>query len=95
MDRHGQNASFTTHVTELNIANTLKNIYLKSEILKTMINQDQIGMVGAIYDVNTGKVKYKSFSSELNQLDHSKNGALVEQLKLQTVLEQSGIKFTS
>ena len=89
-DRNGQNVTFVNHVTELNIANALQNIFQQSTILSTMIKDDEIAMVGALYDVNSGKVKYKNYAEELVTLDAKKNKALAE--KLGEVLKQSKIK---
>ena len=89
-NRNGQNATFVNHVTELNIANTLQSIVLRSEIISTMIKNDEIGMVGAMYDVNSGKVKYKNYAEELIQLDGKANKELVG--KLEQVLLEAKIK---
>jgi carbonic anhydrase len=88
-NRTGQNLSYVTHVTELNIANTLQNIYLQSDILRTMIETDDISMVGAIYDVNSGVVRYKDYESELINLDGKKHPILAE--KLHKVLKEAKI----
>lgn len=72
-DRSGKNSNFVYNVTELNIANTLLHIYLESNILRDMVNQDEIAMIGAIYDVNNGKVHFKDYSSTVMQLNQ-KNG---------------------
>lgn len=69
--RNGKNEGFVQHVTDLNIANTLKHIYEGSHILQSMIKDDEISMVGALYDVNTGEVDFKDFSTAaIIQADH-------------------------
>lgn len=88
-NRTGQNVPFVTHVTELNIANTMQNIYSQSDILQNMINNDEIGIVGAMYDVNSGKVKYDNFAYELVELEGKDQKHLVE--KCEQVLQQSKI----
>jgi carbonic anhydrase len=88
-NRNGQNVPFVTHVTELNIANTMQNIYSQSDILQNMINNDQIGIVGAMYDVNSGKVKYDNYAYELVELEGTDQKHLVEKCEL--VLQQSKI----
>ncbi|MFC3909936.1 bifunctional SulP family inorganic anion transporter/carbonic anhydrase [Legionella dresdenensis] len=72
-NRTGQNQEFTANVTSLNIANTLQQIYQNSEILRIMVDQDEIGMVGAIYDVGTGVVDFDDYSDDLNRLSHDHN----------------------
>lgn len=88
-NRNGLNTTFVNHVTELNIANALQSIYLQSEIVSTMIKEDEIGMVGAMYDVNSGKVKYKNYAEELIQLDVKANKELAA--KLDQVLQEAKI----
>ncbi len=67
-DRTGQNSDFTSKVTQLNIANTLNQIYQKSESLQLLIDQDAIAIVGATYDVETGKVHFSTYRQQLAQL---------------------------
>ena len=79
-NRNGANEEFVRNVTQLNIANTLQHIYNESSILRLMTNQEDIGMVGAIYDVNTGKVNFKDFSSIINVISHADETSLTEKL---------------
>ena len=65
--------TFVEYVTALNIANTMRHIYEESDILHDMLNTEQIGIVGAIYDVSTGKVNFKHFTQELKQLGSSED----------------------
>lgn len=88
-DRCGQNTSFVTQVTQLNIANTLKNIYLQSDILRDMINKEEVGIVGALYDVHSGIVKYKDYEQELHDLNIVKEPVLAE--KLAKLIKESEI----
>lgn len=86
-NRTSQNPSFLNHVTELNIANTLKHIYERSTILRSMIDSDEIGITGAVYDVHSGVVKYKNYAEELDQLDGKKSIQLAD--KLEQVLHEA------
>lgn len=79
-DRNSKNQTFVSHVTHLNIANTMQHIYEESDILRTMIDEKQIGIVGAIYDVSTGRVHFKNYTSELSQLHRPMGTALSQQL---------------
>ncbi|WP_043874564.1 bifunctional SulP family inorganic anion transporter/carbonic anhydrase [Legionella massiliensis] len=83
-DRSSKNTEFVTRVTELNIANTLQQIYHDSEILKLMIDQENIGLVGALYDVRTGQVSFKDYTPALKSLEHETDNHLRE--KIQKVL---------
>jgi carbonic anhydrase len=74
-------------VTEFNVANTLQQIYEQSSILKDMIDHHEIGLVGAVYDVSTGKVHFRDFSpillglkgKKINQILASRLTALVDE----------------
>lgn len=79
-NRTGLNHDFVYHVTELNIANTLLHIYQESEILRQMIDQEDIGMVGAIYDIHSGEVKLKDFSKTVIDLAGQQGQALSEKI---------------
>ena len=88
-DRTGQNVKFVTQVAQLNIANTIQNIYQESGILKEMIDNNEIAMVGALYDVSTGVVNYKSYEHEFNDLKSKENQYLAE--KIAGVLKEAKI----
>ena len=90
-NRNGQNPNFVNRITELNIANTMQKIYQQSDILNTMINSDEIAIVGAVYDVHSGKVKYNNYAVELIELDEKASAPLVEKCDL--VLKEAKIKF--
>ncbi|MDF1757264.1 MAG: carbonic anhydrase family protein [Legionellaceae bacterium] len=80
-DRTGKNHHFVHKVTQLNIANTMANIHQKSDILKNLINDEQIGMVGALYDVNSGEAQFNDFSPFLKQLQDPNTNKLADKLK--------------
>lgn len=86
-NRHGDNTPFVNQVTKLNVANTLSQIYLKSPILREMIDDYQIGMTGAVYDVQSGMVQCHNYSKELEQLDGDTNKTLAP--KLTRVLKEA------
>ena len=79
-NRVGANSAFVHNVTGLNVANTLQHIYHESSILRLMTNQNDIGMVGAIYDVNTGEVSFKDFSSDINLISQADETNLTNKL---------------
>ncbi|HBI22565.1 MAG TPA: carbonic anhydrase [Legionella sp.] len=80
VNRSGSNEEFVRKVVRLNIANTLQQIYHGSNILHLMTNREEIGMVGAVYDVNTGKVHFKDFSSTIELFNHPDDIVLSEKL---------------
>lgn len=81
-DRHGTNSEFVTNVTELNVANTLQHIYQESTIIRSICQEDNLALVGAIYDVNTGKVSFKDFSIQIKQFGDQNAQSLSDQPEL-------------
>ena len=45
-----------------------------------MTNENNIGLVGAVYDVNAGEVLFKDFSSTITCFDKKKSDQLEEKL---------------
>ena len=81
IDRTSQNPRFVDQVTQLNIANTLRNLYEGSDILRIMTEQQKIAIVGALYDVNTGTVKFKPFADEVTHLYEAPENPLSQKLR--------------
>ena len=79
-NRTSSNPLFVRNVTELNIAHTLQQIYQDSLVLQQLINTDQVGIIGAIYDVNSGNVIFKDYSSTLDSFDINNNDIFAEKL---------------
>lgn len=52
------NRSFIDAVTVLNVQNNIAYIVKNSPVLREMIEAEEIGIIGAIYDVHTGKVNF-------------------------------------
>ncbi len=57
-ERNGKNIPFTNNVSMLNVKNSMKMITKESEVLKHMLEKGDIGLVGAVYDVGTGKLTF-------------------------------------
>lgn len=87
-NRTSKNTTFVNRVTELNVANTMHHIYEGSSILQDLIEQNEICMVGAVYNVKSGRVHFKDYALELNQLDE-KNGSLSS--KMHKLLKEAKI----
>ncbi|WP_019216360.1 bifunctional SulP family inorganic anion transporter/carbonic anhydrase [Legionella tunisiensis] len=87
-NRTSQNSEFVNHVTEFNIANTLQQIYKDSEILRLMIDQEDIAMIGANYNVASGKVNFNDYSHQLTHLDGANQSTKLSE-KMRTLLEKA------
>jgi carbonic anhydrase/SulP family sulfate permease len=56
--------AFVDEVARKNVVNTMNYIREKSRILDRLVREDKVMIVGAIYDVNTGKVEFFSATGE-------------------------------
>jgi carbonic anhydrase len=56
--RTSKNYSFVNLVSEANVKLVMKQIRERSPILREMLDQGQIGLVGGMYDLSTGKVEF-------------------------------------
>ena len=54
--RSSQNEEFVQAVAEMNVELTMKKLRDRSVVLREMIDKGEIDLVGAMYDVSTGKV---------------------------------------
>ena len=57
-ERNGKNLAFVENVTSNNVILTVKGIRARSEILTEMENKNEIKIVGGLYDVETGIVRF-------------------------------------
>lgn len=57
-DRTSKNKEFVKDVTKKNVQLTMKKILADSEILSELAKEDKIKVIGAVYDVITGKVEF-------------------------------------
>jgi carbonic anhydrase len=57
-NRTSSNANFVENVAEINVKRNVKNIIERSFVLEKMIENGEIGIVGAIHDIETGNVSF-------------------------------------
>ncbi len=58
MSNYQLNKNFIHTVTITNVQNNIAYILKNSDVLRAMVESGEIGIVGGIYDVNTGKVDF-------------------------------------
>jgi carbonic anhydrase len=63
------NERFVENVTHLNIAHSMLEISKRSPILDQLLQEEKLGMVGAVYDVNSGRVKFSDYEKELEHFN--------------------------
>lgn len=59
-NRNSSNSAFVEKVASINVKRTVKSIMERSPILKEMIADGSIGIVGGNYDVTSGEVEFYS-----------------------------------
>ncbi len=56
--RNSRNAKFVQAVAEMNVQLTMQTLRDRSVVLREMIDKGQIDLIGAMYDVSSGKVSF-------------------------------------
>ena len=57
-NRTASNASFVENVAEINVRESVNEVLKGSEIIKELVDEGKVGIVGAMYDVATGLVNF-------------------------------------
>ncbi|MFC4817788.1 MULTISPECIES: carbonic anhydrase family protein [unclassified Flavobacterium] len=57
-ERTSKNAEFVENVAEINVKRMVKSVLQRSHILAEMIENGEIGIIGAMYNVETGEVQF-------------------------------------
>lgn len=57
-DRSSKNAEFVENVAEINVKRAVKSILQRSYILEQMVEKGEIGIIGAMYNIETGVVEF-------------------------------------
>jgi carbonic anhydrase len=58
VNRTSANAEFVQNVTQINVQRNVRLITQQSAIIHQMVHQGEIGIIGAMYNVATGKVEF-------------------------------------
>jgi carbonic anhydrase len=57
-DRNGNNPTFVSNVTRLNVTHGIEAITAQSPVIKDLVESGSVKIVGAIYDITTGKIDW-------------------------------------
>ncbi len=57
-NRNSSNSQFVENVAEINVRRNVHEVLDRSDVLREMVEEGQIGIVGAMYDVTTGVVEF-------------------------------------
>jgi carbonic anhydrase len=69
-NRNSSNSTFVENVAEINVKRNVKNIIERSFVLEQMIENGEIGIVGAMHNIETGEV---SFYEEVTFINDEQN----------------------
>lgn len=61
--RTSKNADFVQKVCDLNVKYQIESILRCSDILEDMTQAKEVGIIGAVYDISTGKVRFMEETS--------------------------------
>jgi carbonic anhydrase len=56
--RNSKNGKFVENVAAINVKRSVKNIIERSFILEQMVENGEIGVIGAMYNIESGKVEF-------------------------------------
>ncbi|HAF00178.1 MAG TPA: carbonic anhydrase, partial [Methylophilaceae bacterium] len=56
--RDSSNEAFVAKVCELNVKVQIKQILHSSDIIEDLLNEKKIGLIGGIYDIASGQVRF-------------------------------------
>jgi carbonic anhydrase len=76
-NRNSSNSTFVENVAEINVKRNVKNIIERSFVLEQMIENGEIGIVGAMHNIETGEVSFYEEVSFIND-EQSPNFSLKE-----------------
>ena len=57
-ERNAKNSEFVSNVCFLNVKKQMQNIIKQSDILKDLLDNKQIGIIGAVYNFASGQVEF-------------------------------------
>jgi carbonic anhydrase len=57
-ERNSKNSEFVENVASINVRRTVKNIIERSFIIEQMVENGEIGVIGAMYNIETGIVEF-------------------------------------
>ena len=70
-NRNSENPEFVENVAQINVHRTVKQILAKSPILSEMIDEGEIGIVGGMYDVASGVVRFYEDTLHFNKAEEA------------------------
>lgn len=69
-NRDSNNAEFVQKVARIQIKRSVENIIEQSVVLRELIEKGEVGLIGAMYDVETGEVEFLEETLMLGEIKH-------------------------
>ena len=69
-NRNGQNGQFVEKVSRIQVKRSVEGIIKQSIVLREMIEKKEIGLIGAIYDIDTGLVEFLDETLMYGEIKH-------------------------
>jgi carbonic anhydrase len=69
-NRDSTNADFVANVTRIQVKRSVETIVEQSVVLREMIEKEEIALIGAIYDVETGAVEFLEETLMFGEIRH-------------------------
>lgn len=69
-NRNSENGEFVEKVAEIQVKRSVEEIIERSIILREMIENKEIGLIGAVYDVETGVVEFLEETFMFGEIKH-------------------------
>lgn len=66
-NRTSSNSAFVEEVSRINVEQAVELILERSAVLRELVNEGRIGIIGAMYDVSSGKVEFYEHSFVINK----------------------------
>lgn len=65
-ERSSKNAAFVSGVTERNVERGVQRILEESDVIRGLVEEGKVGIVPAVYDIATGRVKFYETVAVMN-----------------------------
>ena len=81
LHRKHADLNYIAQVTHFNIAHSVIEIFQRSNVLREMIIEGKIGIVGAVYDVASGQVQFSDYAQEIEAFAQYDNKDLIKSIQ--------------
>ncbi len=69
-ERNAKNSEFVEKVSRIQVKRSLEAVIERSVVLRQMVENEEIGLIGAMYDVETGEVEFMEETFMFGEIKH-------------------------